>query len=568
MSVANPFLGISTYPDWMQYTVYQPLVVVNDSAWYYNDRIQYLPSLASWNVSSDGLYYTFTLNPGIRFSNGDPLNSYEVWMAMYVNYYMQGNATSFLSGYNVFYQNMATADFGLGTVALFPNSTALNDPSPSNLAIMENTSWPIYVTSPSTIVFHLGAPFAYFPIVTMPYGIPDMGWMLDHGGIGSLTAPNPYFQSNSAPGTGPYMVTKAVQNSYVQFAKNPYYWGANLTAAQLQANPLLDPGHFANVIIYYKSDDLTRFLDLQNGVVQLSAIESSNWAAVTASPQTYSYLTIPPWNVLTFGISFNTNLYPTNITDVRQAIVHAINYTDFIDQVMAGQGTQYVAPEIPVWKQYYDLGGFQPYQYNVTLAKQYLAAANITNMPTLEIKSISGCEFCATAAQVIQGYLQAIGIPSTVDLVASGTYFVYGSYATNAAENASLGQISFLGGETWSPYGLTPADNYLSWFSNQSGYGNWAGYSNPTVQTCVNDWVDGASNSTLLSNCTAAQKQIYDDAPYVTFAAGLWWIDGSIVWLKNGPVKSFLADPLFNAQDTTAIFNTLTYNTNCTVDCG
>jgi ABC-type transport system substrate-binding protein len=559
--MANPMLGLSNYPDWTQFTVYQPLAYVNDSAWYNNDQIQYLPGLANWTVSANGMEYTFTLQPGVKFSNGDSLSAYNVWLAMYVNYYMQGNSTEFLSGYDVMYDDMATANFGPATIALFPSSSALNNPSAANLAMMEDSSWPIYVTGPSTIVFHLKAPFQYFPVITMPYGIPDMGWMIDHGGIGTITAPNTYFYLNSAPGTGPYMVTKAVQNSYVEFAKNPNYWGNSLTAAQIQANPLLDPGHVNNVIINYKSDDLTRYLDLKNGAAQIAAVEASNFAAVTANPSTFSYLTIPPWSILTFGIALNVNLYPTNNTDVRQAIVHAINYTDFIDKVMGGQGVQYVGPEFPVWKQFYDLGGYQPYSYNVTLAKQYLAEANIQNMPTLTIRTISDCEFCAVAAQVVQGYLSAIGIDATVSLVTGGTYFsTYGGYSTNVANNASLGQISFLGGETWSPYGLTPADNYLSWYSDNSGWGNWAGYYNPIVQACTESFVNGSSTAKTIALCTAAQKQIYNDAPYVTFAAGLWWIDGSIVWLKNGPIKSFYNDPLFNAQETCPIFNTVQFN--------
>jgi len=72
---------------------------------------------------------------------------------------------------------------------------------------------------------------------------------------------------------------------------------------------------------------------------------------------------------------------------------------------MGGQGRQFVGPEWPAFKDYYDLGNFQPYSYNVTLAKQYLAAANIQNMPPLIIRTISGCGYCATSAEIVQYYL-------------------------------------------------------------------------------------------------------------------------------------------------------------------
>ena len=84
---------------------------------------------------------------------------------------------------------------------------------------------------------------------------------------------------------------------------------------------------------------------------------------------------------------------------VRQAIVHAINYTDLYAKGYQENMTPYVGPEYPAWSQFYDLGKFAPYQYNLTLAKQDLAQANITNMPQFTFRTVSGCEVCASAVQ-------------------------------------------------------------------------------------------------------------------------------------------------------------------------
>ena len=82
------------YPNWLTYTVYQSLVTVNGSTLYGNGTIQVLPMLAkSWNSSAGGTTWTFFLQSGVTFSNGDPFNAYQVWGEMYGFYYLSGNTS-------------------------------------------------------------------------------------------------------------------------------------------------------------------------------------------------------------------------------------------------------------------------------------------------------------------------------------------------------------------------------------------------------------------------------------------------------------------------------------------
>jgi ABC-type transport system substrate-binding protein len=85
--------------------------------------------------------------------------------------------------------------------------------------MMENQNWPIYVTGPDTIVFHLAAPFNYFLGTLVVYvGLMfDTQWLLDHGGFGTPVQMNTYFNQNPIPGTGPYVVSGFSENSYVEF---------------------------------------------------------------------------------------------------------------------------------------------------------------------------------------------------------------------------------------------------------------------------------------------------------------------------------------------------------------
>ena len=46
----------------------------------------------------------------------------------------------------------------------------------------------------------------------------DAQYVMDNGGPGTPTQYNTAFDLNPIPGTGPYVVTGALENSYVKFA--------------------------------------------------------------------------------------------------------------------------------------------------------------------------------------------------------------------------------------------------------------------------------------------------------------------------------------------------------------
>jgi len=344
-----------------------------------------------------------------------------------------------------------------------------------------------------------------------------------------------------------------------------------LTPEEISANPMLDPGHAKNVIVYIKSDDVARYSDLANGVVQLAAIQQPNWNLVTSNPQTYSYFTLPPWNGEVSLLGLNTHMFPTNNRDFRQAIVHAINYTDLYDKAFLGQMHPYVGPEYPAWKDYYNLGNTSSFNYNVTLAKQYLTAAEAvypnltTSMPTLVFRVIAGCPLCTNAAQVVQGDLANIGINVNVIVQTSSIFYsVLGSYSSQLANPDAIGQLAFVNsGFGWGPATLTPADYWVSFVSNQSTWGNYAEYYNPVVQRCVSSFTDGSNTTAIQSYCTAAQAQLYYDAPYAWIGTfGLWEPSGgSIVW-KTGVVTGFYTDPVWTGMCTAPLLNTVTFGPN------
>jgi len=547
------------FPGWGLDAVYQSLLNVNETSMFNTGVPQYLPGLASnWTVSPNGQTYTFDLRQGVKFSNGDLFNAYEVWAEMYTFYYLSGNSSGWLVSYNLF--NMSQVNFGPATFSLL-NQSGLNNPNQAALSLMQNSSWPIYATGPYTIVFQLSGPFVYFPgmLIVFAGTMFDMQYVLDNGGPGTSVSVNNYFNSNAIPGTGPYEINGFSENTYISFTQSANYWGANLTAQQIQANPFLDPGHVKNAIIYYRSDDLARYTDLSTGKAQIAAIGTADWNLVTSQPNKYSYYSVPQFSTLYVPISLNTQVYPTNITLVRQAIVHAINYTDLVNKAFAGQGKELVAPEYPLYSQYYNLNNLAPYAFNLTLAKADLAQAHIKNMPPITYYMPNDWQAGTVMGEVIQSDLAVLNITVNIDLVQVSDYTSsFGSYSFNLNNSASEGQITVCGGFTWGPSELTPADAWVDFLSNTSTWGNSAIYYNPVVQNGIDRFFSSNNVSYVQDAIKQAQLQVYNDAPIVTVQLGLLYGDGSLVW-QNGVIKSFLVDPLTTGEDTMPIINTVTF---------
>ncbi len=547
------------WPNWLTYGVYQPLVSINATAEYGEGVVQYLPGLAeNWTVSSDGRTYTFNLRNDVKFSDGNPFNVYQVWMEMYGFIYLSGNSTGWLESYPVF--DMSTVKFGPSTIALI-NQTGLINPSQQALSIMTDQSQPIYATGPYQIVFHLSSPFLWFPGALIVYcGLMfDTQWVLDHGGFGTPAQFNTYFNLHPIPGSGPYVVSNMLENNYVKFTQDPNYWASNWTAAQVEANPYFDPGHAQNVIINYKPDDVARYTDLSAGTAQIADLAASSWSNIASNPK-YSFYVTPPWGSAADMLVLNTQMYPTNITLVRQAIVHAINYTNIEQEAFHGYLNPWVGPEYPVFKDYYNLGNTPAYTYNLTLAKEDLAKANLPSLPTLTFRIASDVSYDSVIADIIESDLSQIGITiNIVSMPESKLLASFGSYAFEMSESVCVRPTSVESGCRLVPeyrhsggtLGRLPEraldvgkhSHLLQ--SNRSEMHRLIYFHNRRV-----------AHQESLHSCAAAALS---DAPYGWIGAlKLWYGDGSIVWQKN-VVNSFLLDPVFGGQDSDPIINTVTF---------
>lgn len=181
------------------------------------------PLLATrYTRSDDGLRYVFSLRPGVKFQNGDPLSADDVVFSM----------------------------------------KRVQDPkTASPLASRLSSVADVKATGPLEVTFTLSKPFAPFLSEVATIAIVDKKYVEGGGDL-----------QRKAIGTGPFKLGQWVPDTFVQLEKNSAYWA--------KGQPYLDGLKF-NIV----PDASTRQIGLQSGTYQfLPNIDASLAATLKGAP--------------------------------------------------------------------------------------------------------------------------------------------------------------------------------------------------------------------------------------------------------------------------------------------
>ncbi len=471
-----------------------------------------VPMLAeNYNVSSDGLTYNFQLRQNVTFSNGDAFNAYVMWYSFYRAAVMAQPASYLITV--ALNTTSVTADM------LNEFNSTNNIPPQSLLQIMSDSSNAITVTGPYSLQFHLMAPFAAFlGTLTQPQDFAvDPRVVADHGGVvaGSTNS----WMALNAMSTGPFMVTQYQPSTILVLARNPTYWGG---ANGAQPTPRLD-----KVIIKSVPDALTRLEDLQRNSSQLILLDLSLGPQVANKTGIYVPTLGPLPSVHLIGL--NCARFPFNNVLIRQAVVHAINYTALI-QLFHGFAIDVVGPEPRGVLGY--ASDLQPYSYNITLAKQLLAEAGYPDgkgIPPVTAFAISDIPPSTDVVSLIQAELAQIGINVQIKTIDSATAL---QAETNPATSSAYPDMTY-DGYNWFPDPWP----YANWWVGDLAYGagNFAWYNNTQVVQLLHQ-----ADRTLDPTQRAALYEqvahiVYNDAPYIwvgqlqnAYPSGIPVVSGSV----------------------------------------
>ena len=493
--------------------VYQGLITYNGSS-----ITQYEGVLAkSWNISPDGMNYTFYLRNGVTFSNGDPFNAYVMWYSVYRTIVMAQ------SPYWILNQNLAAGDgVSFNVTDAMLNSIDYANPSAANLTVMTYPHQSVQVINASAIQFNLGygyngdVPYAQFlATLQTPMAMAvDPAYVLAHGGVVAGDK-NGYMTSN-AMGTGFYELQSWVPSQSVSLVKTPSYWANTLPASEL--NNAISPAILSNVIIYFKPSAAS-IADLRSGAAQM-ILAPVTYYNVTSKIQGVTTSILGP----AFGSAEATTYvymdplaFPAfNDTLVREAISYAINYQAIISDVFAGNAIQWVGP-VPPGFQNYDqaTAGLSPYQFNATMAARLLAQAGyVSKLPDGTKVNPGGTTFPAVgflydsdsptdtqAAQIVASNLAAVGI--TVNL----SPLPYQSY-TGVIYSESTNSTQYPMGIGYYSEDYTASIDYVSYFTTDNYIGT-SNYNDPSAINFTLDASASSNNAQVISDFASITRNMY-----------------------------------------------------------
>jgi ABC-type transport system substrate-binding protein len=318
------------------------------------------PGLAErWDVSPDGLTYTFHLRRGVKFHNGTPFVARHVlrsWQRVLDPAVRGGRGWPL-------YPVRGARDFAEGRGQTISGLSAPND---------------------STVVVTLSEPFAIFPtLLAMPVVsiVPD-----------SLPA-----NFGERPiGTGPWKLAEWRHDDYLLFAKNAEYWGGAPKADSLRARVIAEPS--------------TAVAEFESGNVDVLMIPQGEAEQWQESPDRKRLLqSVPALQLIYIGV--NTTRGPLTDPRVRQALNHAVDVSSIISQLVSGRGRRAVGV-IPPTLPGADTAR-QAYAFDANRAKQLLTEAGHPNGIDVELWTPTTPIYVRTA-EAVQGYLQQAGIRAKI----------------------------------------------------------------------------------------------------------------------------------------------------------
>jgi len=274
-----------------------------------------------WDVTLDGLTYTFHLRPNAYWHDGTPV----------------------------------TADDVLFTIGLL-RDVGFNGPPELGMAVWRTVT--VEKVDRRTVRFVLSEPFAPFLDYT------TVGLLPAHLLEGVSGASLPASQFNMSPvGNGPFQLTEVkIENGMVTsllLEQFPRYYGKR---------PHLDRIQFQ----FYPNAELALEAYQKGEVEGLSQVTRSQWAHVRDLP-TLNLYSAPLAEYSLVFLNLKRSDLPFQETEVRQALLYALDRQRLVDQVLGGQGIVIHSPLLPGTWAYEE--NLPRYSYDPDTAQELLDTA-------------------------------------------------------------------------------------------------------------------------------------------------------------------------------------------------
>ena len=419
--------------------------------------LEVVPELAEkWEVSSDGLVYTFHLRKGVKFQSGRALKAEDFvysWSrvankdtASYLAYHL-----SPIKGYD---------ECQAGTATTLAGVKAIDD---NTLEVTLSYPYADFITTLGHVVFY-------------PVAKEDIEKWGDE-------------YTKHINGTGPFKFVEWIDDQSIKLVRNDDYYGDKASLDEVQY-----------VII---ADENTAFLEFKGGNLEYTDIPVGKIKATQEDPKLKDGAIVKPMLALYYyGFNLETAPFKDN-AKLREAISWAIDRKNIVDTLMEGAptpATGFVPPGIP---------GFQEnaseVTYNLEKAKALLAEAGYPNgegLPTLQFGFNTGAGH-EQIAEAIQADLKDIGINVEIEGFEWGTML----------EKAKAGEIVFyrLGWVADYP----TMDNFLYPLFYSKSSDNYGEYNNPEVDKLLLEARSTIDKDARIAKYREIEKKILADHAFV-----------------------------------------------------
>lgn len=330
---------------------------------YSKDSTKVEPALAkSWEVSPDGLTYTFHLQEGVKFQDGTDFNAEAV--KFNIDRQLPPKVT----------EDMAYASFVYGSV--------------KDVQVVDKNTVKINLKSASTPLLSNLAMIMAAPIVS-PKALQE----------------NSNNVNQHPVGTGPYKFVRWDKDQAIVLVRNDEYWGTKALTK--------------NVIFKFIKDNSARVVALNNGEADIiDGIDATVVKQITDSGN--KIFQAPGMNIN--YMAYNTSRKPFNDKNLRVAISQAINVPEIAKNLYQGY-SEPATSILPTFMNGYDKSISQV-SYNPAAAKQTLQKAGLTTLHMITYTNPRPYNAATgqVLAEAIQGYLSKVGVTVKIDSFDWATY--------------------------------------------------------------------------------------------------------------------------------------------------
>ena len=310
------------------------------------------PALAtSWEASDDGLEWTFQLEEGVTFHDGEPFNAEAVCYNFDRWYNFKGSFQNPSASY--YWQTV----FG-GFAETDPKSGAPADSLYASCTANGENEVVLKLTKASSSF--LGALSLSAFSIASPKALQEFG--ADEGTVNAdgIFQPTGSYGTEHPTGTGPFKFESWTVGDRLVLAKNEDYWGEKAKLDKVIFRPI--------------ADNAARLQALQNGEIDGYDLVEPQDIPTIEGDESLQILDRPAFNVAYVGI--NQAIPPMDKLEVRQAIAHALNRQEVVESFYSGRGEvakEFMPPEV---EGYAD--DVTEYEYDSSKSKELLQKAGLT----------------------------------------------------------------------------------------------------------------------------------------------------------------------------------------------